>query len=109
MSATPIGRCALALLVLALASCSGARKRDPDRNRYYCDDATSFHAEINKGSEEIWVKLPTHAFRMDRVETDVGDMYVRGKNTLSVEEGVATLVLGDGTRLTNCKRRAPGG
>ncbi len=102
-----LGRCALVVLALAVAACGGAGKRAPDRNRYSCDDGLSFHADIARGSEEVWVRLPTHSFRMDRVETDVGDMYVRGKNTLSLEEGVATLVLGDGTRLLNCTRATP--
>ena len=103
-----LGCVALAALVLTLTACGGASKRAPDRNRYSCDGGLSFHADIGRGSEEIWVRLPTHSFRMDRVETDVGDMYVRGRNTLSVEEGVATLVLSDGTRLVNCARRTPG-
>ena len=96
---------AVVLIAVSVAGCSGSGKREADRNRYACDDGMSFSAEVSKGAEAIWVRLKSNSFRMDRVESDAGDRYVRGSNTLSLDDdGVATLALGDGARLVNCRR-----
>ena len=97
---------AAAVAVALLAGCGGSSKRDPDRNRYACDGGQSFSAELRPGASEVWVRLADHSFRMNRVETEAGDTYTRGGNTLSVSEGVATLKLGDGSEMKNC--RLPG-
>jgi hypothetical protein len=92
------------LIALLGAGCGSTGKRDPDRDRYVCEGGGSFSADVGKRQEWVWVQLPTHAFRMDRVQTEAGESYVRGANRLSIDDGVATLVLADGTGFSGCRR-----
>ena len=93
---------AVALVTLTIAGCGGSGRKDRDRDRFECEGGRSFVARFESGEKTVWVGLPDHEFRLDRVETDAGTMYARGGTTLSVDGGVLALAPAAGPRYLGC-------